>query len=179
MARIVSSIGHERMTEQLVQFLGQDLVKLLVDGQKLLQSPNGDYYDYSFTLFPFAKAYEGYLKKLLFNIGAITQNQYESDHWRVGKALNPQLEKEVRHDESVYDRIVEKCGSPDPHSLIPSPGQKMADIFWEAWKNGRNRIFHYFPAEYHPVTLEEAKKVSEQLVSAMEQGLLSCSAVNH
>ena len=162
------------MSDRLAQFLGPELLKMVSDGQKLLNLNSNDFYDYSFALFPVAKAYEGYLKKLFFSLGAISQNQYESDHWRVGKALNPQLEKEIRHEESVYDRIVEKCGSPDPHSSPETTGQKQADMFWESWRKGRNQVFHYFPSHYRPLSALQAKEISDEILLAMEDGLVSC-----
>ncbi len=152
----------ELVTEQLASFLGSDLLHLISDGEKL-RTVSGDFYDYSFAVFPFAKAYEGYLKKLFYQIGAITKFQYESDHWRVGRALNPQLEKDSRHEESVYDHIVNYCG-----------GTKIADIFWDAWKKGRNQIFHYFPQHYHPITKEEAVAITKEIIEAMEKGLHEC-----
>ncbi|MBI3559071.1 hypothetical protein HY085_01630 [Candidatus Gottesmanbacteria bacterium] len=105
-------------------------------------------------VFPFAKVYEGFLKKLFFKIGAINQEQYESDHWRVGRALNPQLESNLRH-ESVYDFL-----KPD-----------LANILWQAWKNGRNRIFHFWPGKNKPLSFNEAKVIIEQINKAMETGL--------
>ena len=100
-------------------------------------------------------------------LGAITEHQYTSDHWRVGKALNPQLEKDLRHDESVYDRIVSLPG-----------GQILADALWNAWKEGRNRIFHYFPGQHLPLTFEKAREIANQILEAMEMALSSSKMGN-
>jgi len=161
------------MSEQLSSFLGAELGKLVSDGELLMASCTGGYTDYSFTIFPFAKAYEGFLKKLFFQMGAITKNQFLSDHWRVGKALNPELEKEISHDESVYDRIALSCGSNDPHDSN-GEGNQIADKSWKAWTNGRNRIFHYFPEQYKPITLPEARSIVSQIMEAMELGVATC-----
>ena len=107
------------MTEKLKNFLDPELRLIYDDGEKLLASASGGFKDFSFVIFPFAKVYEGFLKKFFYKIGAINQHQYESERWRVGKALNPSLEKELRH-ESVYDFI-----KPD-----------LGNVLWEAWKNG-------------------------------------------
>ncbi len=152
----------------LEDFLGPELAALFTDGEKLLASAGGGFNDYSFVIFPFAKVYEGFLKKLFLKLGAIDERQYYSDHWRVGKALNPQLEMELRHEESVYDRIVNLCGSD------PGEGTKLADILWNAWRDGRNRIFHYFPDKHKTISFEEAKTVINQIKSAMEAALESC-----
>lgn len=150
------------MTEKLAVFLGNDLLKIIKDGQKLLDL-NEDFYDYAIVVFPVAKAYEGFLKKLFFQIGAISQSQYESTHWRVGRALNPQLEKEIRHLESVYDRIVGFCG-----------GEQLADVLWKAWQKGRNQTFHYFPFKYQPLSKAQAINIVEEIIRAMEKGLEDC-----
>ncbi|MCL4398004.1 hypothetical protein M1403_03180 [Patescibacteria group bacterium] len=151
------------MSEELQKFLGPELASLYADGERLLASAGGGFTDYSFVIFPFAKVYEGFLKKLFFQIGAISEAQYNSDHWRVGKALNPQLEKELRHEESVYDRVVSVSGS----NALP-------DRLWEAWKNGRNRVFHYFPGVHKPLSFEEARNIISQLNQAMETALKGC-----
>lgn len=151
------------MTEKLQNFLGPDLCVLCRDGERLLASAGGGFTDYSFIVFPFAKAYEGFLKKLFFQLGAITERQYNSDHWRVGKALNPQLEKELRGEESVYDRILNLCGD-----------QTLPDVLWNAWKNGRNRIFHYFPGTHQGLSFEESRSIIKQLENAMEVALVEC-----
>ncbi len=151
------------MTENLENFLGPELAALYGDGEKLLVTTSDSVYsDYSFVIFPFAKVYEGFLKKLFFQIGAISENQYNSDHWRVGKALNPQLEKELRHEESVYDRILNLPG-----------GIILADALWKAWKEGRNMVFHYFPGQHQPLSFEKAREIVNQLEEAMSMALAS------
>lgn len=152
------------MTEKLKDFLEPELGNLYSDGEKLLATTSDSTYsDYSFLVFPFAKVYEGFLKKLFLALGAINETQYRSDHWRVGKALNPNLEKELRGEESVYDRIQNLCND----STLP-------DVLWNAWKNGRNRIFHYFPGQNQALTLDEAKNTVNLINCAMEKALTSC-----
>jgi hypothetical protein len=164
------------MSKKLQAFLGRELLALITDGEKLIASSNGGFNDYSFVVFPFAKAFEGYLKKLFFQIGAINEHQYNGDHWRVGRALNPQLEKEFAHDESVYDRIVVHCGGPNPHiSKEASRGKELADFFWKTWTKGRNQVFHFFPAQYQPISFENAQEIRSVILEAMERGLEECS----
>ena len=154
------------MTEGLRNFLGPVLLALHDEGEKLVAANldnNLQFSDHSFLIFPFAKVYEGFLKKLFLSLGAITENQYHSDHWRVGKALNPQLETALRGEESVYDRILNLCND----SSLP-------DVLWDAWKNGRNRIFHYFPGQNQSLSLEQAKAAIDLINSAMEKALESC-----
>lgn len=43
-------------------------------------------------------------------MGFITEEDYFGKHFRIGKALNPSLEKEIREREGVYDKIVVNCG---------------------------------------------------------------------
>lgn len=153
------------MTENLSKFLGLDLIKLYNDGELLMASASGGFSDYSFVVFPYAKLYEGFLKKLFLETGAITEQQYNNERWRVGKALNPQLEKELRHEESVYDRLIDNCGG----------DTTIADKLWKAWKEGRNAIFHLYPNHYQPLTLPDAKVIIEELKNAMEAALSGCN----
>ncbi len=151
------------MSDKLQQFLNPDLQALFEDANKLVNSIEIGYKDYSFLIFLYAKGYEGFLKELFFKIGAISEQQYHSDHWRVGKALNPQLEKEFRHTESVYDRIMELCG-----------GEELPEVLWQAWKKGRNQVFHFWPGRNRPLSLMEAKEIIAEIEKAMEQALTEC-----
>lgn len=157
------------MSNQLSDFLGRELLPLFEDGEKLISSVsamNAVYGDYSFTVFPFAKVYEGFLKKLFLQIGAIDNYQYNNDRWRVGRALNPQLEKDLRHTESVYDRLVELCNP------------ELPEVLWRAWKRGRNQIFHFWPGRTRPLSFSEAKEIVGEIEEAMEAALRECAIFN-
>lgn len=122
----------------------------------------GDIHDYSFIVFPAAKAYEGILKKVFFDLGFITKENYLGKHFRIGKALNPSLDQKYRH-ESVYDRIIGFCG-----------GRDLADYLWNTWKNCRNILFHWFPGEKNVITLKEAEERVEEIVSAVDRLYKEC-----
>ena len=99
-------------------YLGEDLQKLLSTSEfiyRVVESwgadlPGGkkEFDDYSFIVFPAAKAYEGFLKKLFLELNFISEEDYYGKHFRIGKALNPSLPKELRRD-GVYDKIVQYC----------------------------------------------------------------------
>ena len=91
--------------------------------------------DFSFLVSPIAKSYEGYLKDFFLKIGIISNQEYESDRFRVGKTLNPSLRYKRF---SVYQKL----------SDYDDRGEELAEILWDAWKFGRNEIFHYFPNNY-------------------------------
>lgn len=118
--------------------------------------------DYSYLVFPFAKAYEGFLKKLFLDLGFIPQQVYESDHFRIGKALNPHLEKFLRH-ESIYDKIIYKCGN-----------RQLADEMWNVWKRGRNLVFHYFPHNFRALSFSEAENIINEILVVMERTVGEC-----
>ncbi len=162
------------MSSSLEAFLGPELLLLYQDGEKLLSTVNPVYSDYSFIVFPFAKVYEGFLKKLFLQIGAINEFQYNNDRWRVGRALNPQLEKDQRHTESVYDRIVSLCGPAFAQGSGEARGISLAETLWEAWKKGRNQIFHFWPGRSRPLSLNEARGIILELEQAMEAALTEC-----
>ncbi len=121
-------------------------------------------HDYSFIVMPAAKAFEGYLKKLFFDLQLISSPEFNDDYFRIGKALNPELEK-VRgfEKECLYNEISKKCS------------QEVAEFLWQTWKTCRNRLFHYFPNEQHIFTLEEARQRLEKLVAAIDKSFLSCN----
>jgi hypothetical protein len=99
--------------------------------------------DFSFIVAPAAKAYEGFLKEFFFRVGLIDKYTYQSDRFRVGKTLNPSLR---------YKRfsIFQKLAEIDPE------GEELAESLWNAWKYGRNEIFHYFPNISQNITYVES-----------------------
>ena len=144
--------------------LPEGVEELLVESQLLYQKASslGNIHDYSFIVFPAAKAYEGILKKAFFDLGFITRDDYLGKHFRIGKALNPSLDQKYRH-ESVYDRLVKYCG-----------GKDLADYLWNTWKNCRNILFHWFPGEKNIITLKEAGERVEEVVSAVDRLYKEC-----
>lgn len=146
-------------------YIEEDLRELLEASQVLINKVEDweeKFHDYSFVVFPAAKAYEGFLKKLFLDLGFITEEEYYGKRFRVGKALNPNLEKELRH-ESVYDKIVHFCQGPE-----------LADRLWETWKEGRNLVFHWFPKEKNALSFIEAKTRVETIVESMDAAFKEC-----
>ena len=150
-------------SEAWYQFLDEGMADLVKQAYSLLDKFKvPEYHDYSFIVFPMAKAYEGFLKKWFFAGGFINEYQYKSDHFRIGKDLNPSLPARFKNDGYVYDKIVASC--PDPH---------LADTLWLAWKQSRNLTFHYFPHHRYFLTLPEARPRLNQLAAAMTAAI-SC-----
>ena len=114
--------------------------------------------DFSYLVFPIAKAYEGFLKQLFLDLGLIKKWQYESDHFRIGKALSPSLAKKLRHN-SIYGQLVSR-GMND-----------LADKLWGMWKSGRNLVFHYFPHNFRALSQDEAESLINELVEVMKQAV--------
>lgn len=148
------------------QFLSSGQKGLIEEGLYLLEDtknhPDVRITDYSYLVFPFAKAYEGFLKKLFFDLGFIPQNVYESDHFRIGRALNPHLEKNLRY-ESIYDKVISLCGN-----------RELADELWNVWKKGRNLVFHYFPHNFRALSLTEAENIINEILIVMERSVAQC-----
>lgn len=115
--------------------------------------------DYSFLVFPFAKAYEGFLKQLFLDVKFITHLQYISDHFRVGKYLSPHLAGKLK-EKSIYQQIVDNAGD------------DLAKDMWETWKEGRNRVFHYFPHNLRRIGLEQARETNERILFVMKKAYL-------
>lgn len=154
-------------------YIEEDLQELLVASEFLTNVvkgwgadlPQGSkvFHDYSFIVFPAGKAYEGFLKKVFLDMEFITSEDYHGKRFRIGKALNPFLEKKYRDHESVYDKIVSHCG-----------GEELADTLWEAWTNSRNVVFHWFPDEKKAVPFVEAEQKIKQIVNAMDRAFEGC-----
>jgi polyphosphate kinase 2 (PPK2 family) len=147
-------------------YVEDDIRELLTEAQMLItkvEEWKEKFHDYAFVVFPAAKAYEGFLKKLFFDRGFITQEDYLGKRFRIGKALNPSLEKELRGRESVYDKIVDFC-----------QGKELADTLWETWKMSRNLLFHWFPKEKNAIDFTEAKERVLMILTAMDAAFKEC-----
>jgi hypothetical protein len=112
--------------------------------------------DYSFLVFPFAKAYEGFLKQLFLDVKFISHLDYISDHLRLGKLLSPNLVNKLK-ERSLYKKIKDKAG------------QDLADKIWNAWKIGRNQVFHYYPHNLKALTFSQAESIIDNILSVMEE----------
>lgn len=166
------------------EYIEADLQELLVASEFLVnvvKSWGGDlpagrqvFHDYSFVVFPAAKAYEGFLKKMFLDLGFISKEDYLGKRFRIGKALNPFLEKKYRNNESVYDKLVNYCNG------LPAgrQGQELADTLWDAWTNGRNLVFHWFPDEKKAINFTEAEQKIHLIINAMDKAFVGCDIIN-
>lgn len=147
-------------------YIGEDLIELLKESQDLINKvPQwGDKFkDYSFIVFPAAKAYEGFLKKLFLDLGFINQDDYYGKHFRIGKALNPAIRTHLAVGESIYDKLVDYCG-----------GKELANELWEAWRQARNLLFHWFPDEKNTVSFEVAQAKVQMIIDAIDMAFREC-----
>jgi hypothetical protein len=127
------------------KFLSPDQDALTKDVETVLNRLQSDHIsDYSFLVAPISKAYEGYLKDLFLKLHIINQYDYESDRFRVGKTLNPSLRYKRF---SIYQKLAD----------FDEKGEELAEILWDAWKFGRNEIFHYFPGKIKNITRQDAE----------------------
>jgi hypothetical protein len=115
--------------------------------------------DYSFIVFPIAKAYEGFLKRLLYEWGLVDVHEYEGKKFRIGRALNPDVRLDQRDEYWLFDDLAKKCG------------QEMARQLWEVWLSCRNQVFHFFPQNPNFVTLKTAGTCLKKIDQAMEMAL--------
>jgi hypothetical protein len=153
-------------------YLGSDLQKLLLTSDFIYRAveswgadlPGGikEFDDYSFVVFPAAKAYEGFLKKLFLDLNFITEEDYYGKHFRIGKALNPSLPRQLRR-EGVYDKIVKYC-----------QGEDLAKKLWDTWRLSRNLTFHWFPNEKNALTFQEAGERVDMIINAIDQSFREC-----
>ena len=110
--------------------------------------------DYSFLVAPAAKAYEGFLKDFFLQIRIIDRYNYKSDRFRVGKTLNPSLRYKRF---SIFQKLAE----------LDDNGEELAEILWNAWKFGRNEIFHFFPHSYKKIDKTESENRITMILNAI------------
>ena len=148
-------------------YLEHDLQELLMEADLLLKKVgkwDKKFHDYAFIVFPAAKAYEGFLKKLFLDLGFITETQYTGKRFRVGKSLNPSLEKHLRARYSIYDKLVEFCEG----------DRGLADVLWNTWRECRNTLFHWFPKEKNAIDYEEAQEKVSVIHYAFDKAFKEC-----
>ena len=145
----------------LFRYLSSEQKGLIEDSYKLLRLAKRKkiaFTDYSFLVFPAAKSYEGFLKKLFLGLGIITEDQYKSDHFRIGKALNPFIEPHLK-TESFYNQICSHFGV------------EVTNQLWDSWKKGRDLIFHYFPHRKTCLDISGAEQLLDQLLEVMDKAV--------
>lgn len=148
-------------------YLEHDLQELLRESTLLVKKVEKwekKFHDYAFVVFPAAKAYEGFLKKLFLDLGFITEKQYSGKRFRVGKSLNPSLDRKLRARYSIYDKLIDYCAG----------SEGLADVLWEAWRQCRNLLFHWFPKEKNAISFNEAKEKVSMVLYAMDKAFGEC-----
>lgn len=148
-------------------YLAPDLKKFLTESNILLTKAKlweHQFHDYSFIVFPAAKAYEGFLKKLFLDMGFITKEDYLGKRFRIGKSLNPNLDKAHQDESWVYDDLQKFCS-----------GKKLPDLLWNTWKMSRNLVFHWFPGEANNLTLAEAETRLGMIIESIDEVFSTCS----
>lgn len=121
--------------------------------------------DFGFMVFPMAKAYEGFLKKMLLDLDLITAETYKSRRFRIGRALNPDIRYNQRDAWWLYDDVA--------HEL----GEVIAREVWEAWLKCRNHIFHFFPDGDERTNFDEASACLNRMQNVIEKVATSIKAI--
>lgn len=141
---------------EVIKYLPKTQAALILDVQILLKKlQKFDHIsDYSFLVSPISKAYEGFLKDFFLDLKVIDEFSYKSDRFRVGKTLNPSLRYKRF---SIYQKLID----------LDENGEELAEILWNAWKYGRNEIFHYFPNALKNLNRTEAEERIHLVLSAI------------
>lgn len=136
-------------------YLSETQKDLIKEGNFLAKAiENRKFKDYSFLVFPYAKAYEGYLKQLFLDVEYISHLDYISDHFRLGKYLSPHLIHRLQ-ERSIYAQI------------RTDSTEDMAKEIWDMWNKGRNQVFHYYPHNLRRIELGEAHELNEDFIRVM------------
>jgi predicted CopG family antitoxin len=143
---------------KLWNYLPKEIQGLIEVGENLLMechTLSEKVTDYSYLVFPFAKAYEGFLKNFFLDLELIKEDDFYGDDIRIGRILNPVfMEKSF----SVYAKL----------KKIKHVDEDVPRRLWEVWKRGRNQVFHYFPHNFRRLSKEEAAEIVEEFIQAME-----------
>ena len=153
------------LEEDLQELILQSLILIkTVDEWRRNPSTGQEFHDYAFVVFPAAKAYEGFLKKLFYDLELISEEQFRGKRFRVGKALNPDLPMRLRKTYGVYYKLIEYCAG----------DYGLADNLWDTWKEARNVLFHWFPNEKNAISFEEAKQKFDMILNALDKAFKEC-----
>ena len=133
--------------------------ELVTQSHDLVLVPNQ--HDYAFAIFPMAKAYEGFLKKLFFTLKFISKQQFYGDRFRIGRSLNPNLPKRYQSD-WVFGKLQEFY-----------KGDSLPLRLWEMWRRGRNQVFHYMPDHMQEISQKEALNILGLFSEVMECAILA------
>lgn len=147
-----------QLFDQAKKYLSQHQKELVSDAQIIIEKIQikDNINDHSFLVASVAKAYEGFVKDFFLKLKVISNEEYEGERFRVGKTLNPSLR---------YKRfsVFQKLANYD------DKGEELAEKLWDAWKFGRNEIFHYFPHNYKSLSKIEAEERIKLLLNAIIQ----------
>lgn len=142
------------------KYMSENQQGLILDGEALINEALKDKLaisDYSYLVFPFAKCYEGFLKQVFLDLQLIREEDFYGDDIRIGRILNPHY----KHSSSVYSKLCEN----------KKAGKALASKLWETWREGRNRVFHYYPHNFRRLNYTEAMEIIEMLVDAMNEAV--------
>lgn len=124
------------------------------------QRLKGNLADYSFVIFPCAKAYEGFLKWYLWRLKYIDDETYYGRKFRIGRSLNPDLPKRLQNGDWLYDELAKHCG------------EVLIRQMWDAWIQCRNHVFHFYPNQQNHLTLSVVEKKLQLMTQVMERLVL-------
>lgn len=152
------------------EYLSPPQRDLIQEGQYLMNDiirhQSYHFKDYSFLVFPFSKAYEGFLKQLFKDTKFISHLDYISDHLRLGKLMSPQLADRLA-DRSLYLKIV-NASSP-----------QLAEKIWQTWRIGRNELFHYYPHNIKAIPFAHVETVINTMLVVMEEAYFAFKPLIH
>ena len=140
-------------------YIEEHIKDLIADGEALLKDAEiheKSISDYSYLVFPFSKAYEGFLKKLFLDLHLIDKAQFFGDEIRIGKILNPSFK---HHEHSVYGRV----------GTIKD--REVSEHLWTVWRNARNLVFHYYPHNFRKLSFRESENLINDIVEAMTEAV--------
>lgn len=148
-------------------YLTPEVKDLVEDGEILISfvekyREQDEISDFSFLVFPFAKAYEGFCKKFFLDLEIITMDEYYGEDIRIGRLLSPRYQNE---EGNSIRKVCKKVSGNDD----------LSKRMWDVWKKGRNLVFHYFPHNFRKLSFEEAMEIINDFMDIMQHCVGLCN----
>lgn len=141
-------------------FLGKDILELINDSNTLLKlakkNDSGNLTDFSFIVLPYAKAFEGVLKKILVEANILTNDEL---------IANPDISVNKYFNPASNAKILELLRDKKRDKAVPY-------VIFSTYQECRNQILHYDTyRDLRLKTIEDAEFYIRRIDDAMQKAI--------
>lgn len=155
--KTIDQVAKQKLGFKLYKFLDPDLQDLLHSGLRLIAFSNSaifntnKYKDYSFSLLPVLKVYEGYLQKLTIKVGLKDATYYRDNPETSAAGFFSGHKKSA-----MYKYILDKAADSDICTSV-----------FSVWDSIRNKRLHYH--EKNLIQAKQASQEADQIIDVMRK----------